>query len=60
MACLAVCVTDLPLDSVASVADCQTPLLTLVVPLVLAGLVNVRRGLREARVPALPAEPPAL
>ncbi|MFB8775681.1 L-lactate permease [Streptomyces broussonetiae] len=46
-------VTDLPLDTVASVVGRQTPLLALVVPLVLIGLVDGRRGLRETWVPAL-------
>ncbi|WP_327323969.1 L-lactate permease [Streptomyces sp. NBC_01210] len=46
-------VTGLPLDSVASVVGRQTPLLALVVPLVLVGLVDGRRGLRETWAPAL-------
>ncbi|MFG3026714.1 L-lactate permease [Streptomyces sp. NPDC048254] len=46
-------VTGLPLDSVASVVGRQTPLLALVVPLVLVGLVDGTRGLRETWVPAL-------
>lgn len=46
-------VTGLPLDTVASVMGRQTPLLALVVPLVLVGLVDGRRGLRETWVPAL-------
>ncbi|MFJ6572082.1 L-lactate permease [Streptomyces sp. NPDC091292] len=46
-------VTGLPLDSVASVVGRQTPLLAVVVPLVLVGLVDGRRGLRETWVPAL-------
>ncbi|MGW0627244.1 L-lactate permease [Streptomyces sp. NPDC002758] len=46
-------VTGLPLDSVASVVGRQTPLLALVVPLVLVGLVDGKRGLRETWVPAL-------
>ncbi|MEU3613789.1 L-lactate permease [Streptomyces sp. NPDC006872] len=46
-------VTGLPLDTVASVVGRQTPLLALVVPLVLVGLVDGRRGLRETWVPAL-------
>ncbi|MFI1924943.1 L-lactate permease [Streptomyces sp. NPDC020377] len=46
-------VTGFPLDSVASVVGRQTPLLALVVPLVLVGLVDGRRGLRETWVPAL-------
>lgn len=46
-------VTGLPLDSVTSVVGRQTPLPALVVPLVLVRLVDGRRGLREAWVPAL-------
>ncbi|ANS65659.1 L-lactate permease [Streptomyces lincolnensis] len=46
-------VTELPLDTVASVVGRQTPLLALVVPLVLVWLVDGRRGLRETWVPAL-------
>ncbi|MGW2516477.1 L-lactate permease [Streptomyces sp. NPDC001617] len=46
-------VTGLPLDTVASTVGRQTPLLALVVPLVLVGLVDGRRGLRETWVPAL-------
>ncbi|MFI0239608.1 L-lactate permease [Streptomyces sp. NPDC016845] len=46
-------VTGLPLDSVASVVGRQTPLLALVVPLVLIGLVDGGRGLRETWAPAL-------
>ncbi|GGX14674.1 L-lactate permease [Streptomyces chartreusis] len=46
-------VTGLPLDDVASVVGRQTPLLALVVPLVLVGLVDGRRGLRETWVPAM-------
>ncbi|MFE3144926.1 L-lactate permease [Streptomyces scopuliridis] len=46
-------VTDLPLDTVASVVGRQTPLLALVVPLVLVWLVDGRRGLRETWMPAL-------
>ncbi|MET9498536.1 L-lactate permease [Streptomyces sp. NPDC006552] len=46
-------VTGLPLDAVASVVGRQTPLLALVVPLLLIGLVDGRRGLRETWVPAL-------
>lgn len=45
--------TGLPLDTVASVVGRQTPLLALVVPLALVGLVDGRRGLRETWVPAL-------
>ncbi|GEC10122.1 L-lactate permease [Streptomyces spinoverrucosus] len=46
-------VTGLPLEDVASVVGRQTPLLALVVPLVLIGLVDGRRGLRETWVPAV-------
>ncbi|MFJ4621313.1 L-lactate permease [Streptomyces sp. NPDC088812] len=46
-------VTGLPLDTVASVVGRQTPLLALVVPLLLVGLVDGRRGLRETWLPAL-------
>ncbi|NYV77206.1 L-lactate permease [Streptomyces sp. UH6] len=46
-------VTGLDLDTVASVVGRQTPLLALVVPLVLVGLVDGRRGLRETWLPAL-------
>ncbi|MFR0352964.1 L-lactate permease [Streptomyces sediminimaris] len=46
-------VTGLPLDDVASVVGRQTPLLALVVPLLLVGLVDGRRGLRETWIPAL-------
>ncbi|MDI3409095.1 L-lactate permease [Streptomyces cavernicola] len=46
-------VTGLPLDSVAAVVGRQTPLLALVVPLVLVGLVDGKRGLRETWLPAL-------
>ncbi|MEU6542553.1 L-lactate permease [Streptomyces sp. NPDC046859] len=46
-------VTGLPLNDVASVVGRQTPLLALVVPLLLVGLVDGRRGLRETWVPAL-------
>lgn len=46
-------VTGLPLDGVASVVGRQTPLLALVVPLVLVGLVDGRRGLRETWLPAV-------
>ncbi|WP_060884467.1 L-lactate permease [Streptomyces caniscabiei] len=46
-------VTELPLDTVASVVGRQTPLLALLVPLVLVWLVDGRRGLRETWVPAL-------
>ncbi|MFJ4921386.1 L-lactate permease [Streptomyces sp. NPDC088725] len=46
-------VTGVPLDTVASVVGRQTPLLALLVPLILVGLVDGRRGLRETWVPAL-------
>ncbi|NBE52494.1 L-lactate permease [Streptomyces boluensis] len=46
-------VTGLPLDSVAAVVGRQTPLLALVVPLVLVGLVDGKRGLRETWLPAV-------
>ncbi|MFM9371552.1 L-lactate permease [Streptomyces sp. Da 82-17] len=46
-------VTGLPLESVASVVGRQTPLLALVVPLVLVGLVDGKRGLRETWLPAV-------
>ncbi|MEU9334859.1 L-lactate permease [Streptomyces sp. NPDC048290] len=46
-------VTELPLEDVAQVVGRQTPLLALVVPLVLIGLVDGRRGLRETWLPAL-------
>ncbi|MEV6591510.1 L-lactate permease [Streptomyces acidicola] len=46
-------VTELPLDTVASVVGRQTPLLAIVVPLVLVGLVDGRRGLRETWIPAV-------
>ncbi|MFJ4472621.1 L-lactate permease [Streptomyces sp. NPDC089424] len=46
-------VTGLPLEDVASVVGRQTPLLALVVPLVLVGLVDGKRGLRETWVPAM-------
>ncbi|MEU6681455.1 lactate permease LctP family transporter [Streptomyces sp. NPDC046925] len=46
-------VTGLPLDTVATVVGRQTPLLALVVPLLLVGLVDGRRGLRETWLPAL-------
>ncbi|WP_405677855.1 L-lactate permease [Streptomyces sp. NBC_01511] len=46
-------VTGLPLDTVASVVGRQTPLLAVVVPLVLVGLVDGKRGLRETWAPAL-------
>ncbi|MFJ6741668.1 L-lactate permease [Streptomyces sp. NPDC091279] len=46
-------VTGVPLDTVASVVGRQTPLLAVLVPLVLVGLVDGRRGLRETWMPAL-------
>ncbi|MFB9385720.1 L-lactate permease [Pseudonocardia petroleophila] len=46
-------VTGLPLDVVSSTVGRQTPLLALFVPLVLVFIVDGRRGLREAWVPAL-------
>ncbi|WP_107503085.1 L-lactate permease, partial [Streptomyces tsukubensis] len=46
-------ITGLPLDDVASVVGRQTPLLALVVPLILVGLVDGRRGVRETWLPAL-------
>jgi lactate permease len=46
-------VTGLPLDQVASMVGRQTPLLALFVPLVLVFLVDGRRGVREAWVPAV-------
>ncbi|MHA6793200.1 L-lactate permease [Pseudonocardia bannensis] len=46
-------VTGLPLDQVASMVGRQTPFLALFVPLVLVFIVDGRRGLREAWVPAL-------
>ncbi|MET8577032.1 lactate permease LctP family transporter [Streptomyces sp. NPDC005012] len=46
-------VTGLDLDTVASVVGRQTPLLALIVPLVLVGLVDGRRGLRETWLPAV-------
>ncbi|GAA4693564.1 hypothetical protein GCM10023215_33630 [Pseudonocardia yuanmonensis] len=46
-------VTGLPLGEVASVVGRQTPLLALFVPLVLVFLVDGRRGVREAWVPAV-------
>jgi lactate permease len=46
-------VTGLPLDSVASTVGRQTPFLALFVPLVLVFLVDGRRGVREAWVPAV-------
>lgn len=46
-------VTGLPLDDVASVVGRQTPLLAVVVPLLLVGLVDGKRGLRDTWLPAL-------
>jgi lactate permease len=46
-------VTGLDLDTVASVVGRQTPLLALIVPLVLVGLVDGKRGLRETWLPAV-------
>ncbi|MFC5948931.1 L-lactate permease [Pseudonocardia lutea] len=46
-------VTGLPLDQVASMVGRQTPFLALFVPLVLVFLVDGRRGVREAWVPAV-------
>ncbi len=46
-------VSGLPLDQVASVVGRQTPVLALFVPLVLVFLVDGRRGVREAWVPAV-------
>lgn len=46
-------VTGLPLDVVSSTVGRQTPLLALFVPLVLVFIVDGRRGLREAWVPAV-------
>ena len=46
-------VTGLPLNQVASMVGRQTPLLAVFVPLVLVFIVDGRRGLREAWVPAL-------
>jgi lactate permease len=48
-------VTGLPLDQVASVVGRQTPVLALFVPLVLVFIVDGRRGVREAWVPAVAA-----
>jgi lactate permease len=46
-------VTGLPLNQVASMVGRQTPILAVFVPLVLVFIVDGRRGLREAWVPAL-------
>ncbi len=46
-------VTGLPLDVVSSTVGRQTPLLALFVPLVLVFIVDGRRGVREAWLPAV-------
>jgi lactate permease len=46
-------VSGLPLDQVASMVGRQTPFLALFVPLVLVYIVDGRRGVREAWVPAV-------
>lgn len=46
-------VTGLPLDVLSSTVGRQTPLLALFVPLVLVFIVDGKRGLREAWVPAV-------
>ena len=46
-------VTGQPLDTMASMVGRQTPVLALFVPLVLLLLIDGKRGLREAWVPAL-------
>jgi lactate permease len=46
-------VTGLPLDVVSSTVGRQTPLLALFVPLVLVFIVDGKRGLREAWLPAV-------
>lgn len=46
-------VTDLPLDSLASIVGRQTPLLAVVVPLALVMIIDGKRGLKETWVPAL-------
>jgi lactate permease len=46
-------VTGLPLDQVASMVGRQTPFLALLVPLLLVFLVDGRRGIREAWLPAI-------
>lgn len=48
-------VTGLPLHDVASMVGRQTPFLALFVPLILVFLVDGRRGVREAWVPAVVA-----
>ena len=46
-------VTGLPLEQVASMVGRQTPFLALLVPLLLVFLVDGRRGVREAWLPAI-------
>jgi lactate permease len=46
-------VSGLPLDQVASMVGRQTPFLALLVPLLLVFLVDGRRGVREAWLPAV-------
>jgi lactate permease len=46
-------VSGLPLDQVASMVGRQTPFLALLVPLLLTFLVDGRRGVREAWLPAI-------
>jgi lactate permease len=46
-------VTDLPLDTLASIVGRQTPLLAVFVPLALVMIIDGRRGLRETWMPAL-------
>jgi lactate permease len=46
-------VTGLPLDQVASMVGRQTPFLALFVPLLLVFLVDGKRGVREAWLPAI-------
>jgi lactate permease len=46
-------VSGLPMDQVASMVGRQTPFLALFVPLVLVYIVDGRRGVREAWVPAV-------
>jgi lactate permease len=48
-------VTGLPLDQVSSMVGRQTPFLALFVPLLLVYIVDGRRGVREAWVPAVAA-----
>jgi lactate permease len=45
--------TGIPSDELGATVGRQTPVLALFVPLLLVALVDGRRGLREARVPAL-------